>query len=124
MVLWATIVLFHFLETVMARHPIYTVSLAMLSACIANGQCRPDRWQPMMSGAAIFTFLNFIYFSCLVVFYPAYIDHIWRPKYRSGWLLAGGSMEEELLFAGTLGLMWCSLYEHLYWHQYLPEAST
>jgi hypothetical protein len=39
-----------------------------------------------------------------------------------GWLVAGVTVE-EVLFVGTLGLMRCSLYEHLYWRQHLPGTS-
>tara|TARA_R110000823_G_scaffold95976_3_gene209204 strand:- start:391 stop:906 length:516 start_codon:yes stop_codon:yes gene_type:complete len=122
-VLWTPIVFFLFLEVATPWNPIYTASLAMLSGGLANGLCRPDLWRPMLVGALIFTAVYFIYFSSLVAFYPAYVDHVWRLESLSGWLVAGVPVE-ELLFAGTLGLMWCSLYEHLYWHQYLPEAST
>lgn len=113
--------LFLFLEVVMVRHPIYTAALAMLSVCIASGHRRPDRWQPMMPGAVIFTFLNFVYFSCLVVFFSGLCRLYLATKYRSGWLLAGVPMEEELLFTGTFGLMWCSLYKYFYWQKCLAR---
>tara|TARA_R110000823_G_scaffold171736_1_gene304074 strand:- start:2645 stop:2815 length:171 start_codon:yes stop_codon:yes gene_type:complete len=56
------------------------------------------------------------------------VDHLvqvlpQRVESLSGWLVAC-VLVEELLFAGTLGLMWCSLYEHLYWRRYFPETST
>lgn len=121
-VLWTPIVLFLFLETLTPWNPIYTASLAMFSGGIANGLCRPDLWRPMLVGSFIFTAVYFAYFSSLVAFYPAYVDHVWQLASLSGWLVAGVPVE-ELLFAGTLGLMWCSLYEHLYWRRYLPRPS-
>lgn len=71
----------------------------------------------------ILTAVYFIYFSSLVAFYPAYVDRVWQLEHRSGWLVAGVPVEDPL-FAGTLGLMWCSLYEPLYWRQYFLGPSS
>jgi len=64
--------------------------------------------------------LYFLYFGSILPFYPDYVELYWNLDALSHILILGIPLE-ELLFAFSFGMLWSSLYEHLYWQKLVKE---
>lgn len=97
---------------------IYCAIIALVIGVIATWYCRPDLLQAMFIGGFLFLTVYFvIFFITFVLLTPGYIRVVWNFSNISGILILGVPVE-ELLFAGSLGAMWSSVYEHFKWYQY------
>ncbi|MBI2029834.1 hypothetical protein HYT02_05440 [Candidatus Gottesmanbacteria bacterium] len=97
---------------------IYCAIIALIIGVIATWYCRPDLLQAMFTGGFLFLIVYFvIFFITFVLLTPGYIQAVWNFSNISGILILGVPVE-ELLFAGSLGAMWSSIYEHFKWYQY------
>lgn len=122
--LWAPVWVFPALYILLPVNVIYAASLAMLLSGGAALICRPDLWRSMLSGAAIFVWVYFLFFLTLTIAFPSYVANVWNLQQLSGIRLLGVPLE-ELLFALSLGFMWSGLYEHVYWRRWArTEAAT
>jgi hypothetical protein len=102
-------------------NPIYSGSLAMFVGAIATLYCRPDLKGKIWIGGGVFLLLYFVFFELLVLTFPGYVERVWSHSALSGLSLLKIPLE-EYIFALTFGMMWSSLYEHLYWHKVVPDA--
>jgi len=97
-------------------NPIYSASIALGAGGVATALCRPDLAAKMMRGAFIFASFYFLFFATMSWAHPNLVTLYWNMGDISGLMMAGVPLE-ELLFAGTFGLMWSGLYEHLGWYR-------
>ena len=97
-------------------NPIYISVIALVFGGFATWYCRPDLKKKMIVSASIFLVIYFVYFLTLIVFYPGYVEQVWRLDVISGILIVGIPLE-ELLFAISFGFFWSSIYEHLTWRK-------
>ena len=97
-------------------NPIYISVIAFVFGGFATWYCRPDLKKKMIVSAFIFLVIYFVYFLTLIVFYPGYVEQVWRLDVISGILIVGIPLE-ELLFAISFGFFWSSIYEHLTWRK-------
>ncbi|MEK7652645.1 MAG: lycopene cyclase domain-containing protein [Patescibacteria group bacterium] len=97
-------------------NPIYISVIALVFGGFATWYCRPDLKKKMIVSAFIFLVIYFVYFLTLIVFYPGYVEQVWRLDVISGILIVGIPLE-ELLFAISFGFFWSSIYEHLTWRK-------
>jgi|SRR3989344_364606 len=95
-------------------NPIYSAIIAMTAGGVATWYCRPDLKKKMLASALIFLGIYFLYFLTLIALYPGYVEQVWNLEVLSGILIVGIPLE-ELLFAGSFGFMWSSVYEHIAW---------
>ena len=95
---------------------IYCAIVAMFLGGIAALLCRPDLKKKIWVGGSLFLGLYFIIFLGLVTVFPAYVRNVWNLSHISGILILGIPLE-ELMFAFTLGMLWSSFYEHIYWYK-------
>lgn len=100
-------------------NPIYSGSLAMFVGAIASLFCRPDLKAKIWIGGGVFLLLYFVFFQLLDLSFPGYVERVWTLTAISG-LLVWSIPVEEYLFAITFGMMWSSLYEHLFWYKVVP----
>ena len=100
---------------------IYCVIAAMFSGSIAALLCRPDLKKKIWVGGLLFLGLYFIYFVTLELAFPGYVAQVWNFSAISGILILSIPLE-ELLFAFSLGMLWSSFYEHIYWYRALKAA--
>lgn len=100
-------------------NPIYSGSIAMFVGAIASLFCRPDLKTKIWIGGGVFLLLYFVFFQLLDLSFPGYVERVWTLTAISG-LLVWGIPVEEYLFAITFGMMWSSLYEHLFWYKVIP----
>lgn len=111
------IVVFAFFSLLTPLNPIYSAIIGLTFGALATAWCRPDLTDSIKKGAVIFTGLYFVvFFATFVVLFPNYVQMYWNLKEISGVLIFGVPLE-ELLFAGALGAMWGSIYEHLTWRK-------
>lgn len=105
---------FVLLEFTTGWNPVYTASLAMFVGAVASLLCRPDLKTSIWVGGAVFLLIYFVFFKLFDLAFPGYIERVWSLPALSGVLLWGIPVE-ECLFAVSFGMMWSSLYEHLFW---------
>ena len=99
---------------------IYCGIIAMFTGALATLYCRPDLKGKIWIGGLLFTLLYFIYFGSILPFYPDYVELYWNLDALSHILILGIPLE-ELLFAFSFGMLWSSLYEHLYWQRLVKD---
>jgi hypothetical protein len=99
---------------------IYCAIIAMFFGGIAAILCRPDLKKKIWVGGLLFLGLYFIIFLSLVIAFPDYVRTVWNLSSISGILILGIPLE-ELLFAFSLGMLWSSFYEHIYWYKLTRE---
>lgn len=114
------IVIFIILATATNWNHIYCTIVAMFFGGIAALLCRPDLKKKIWIGGLLFLGLYFIIFLNLVIVFPSYVRNVWNLSHISGILILGIPLE-ELLFAFTLGMLWSSFYEHIYWYKLTGE---
>jgi len=107
---------FIFLYALTSLNPIYSTILSLFIGALATFYCRPDLIKKMATSGIIFFFIYFIFFFIFNILFPGYIQKVWNLKALSGILLFGIPLE-ELVFATSLGLMWSSVYEHVFWYK-------
>ncbi len=109
----SSILVFVLLYIFTKMNPIYSVSIAMLVGGVATLLCRPDFKRKITAASILFTFLYFLFFLSINVFFPTFINS-WNLSALSGILVIGVPLE-ELMFAFTFGMMWSSVHEHILW---------
>lgn len=108
---------FTFLYFFTSLNPIYSAIIAMFVGAVASWLCRPDLFRSIVIGGLSFLVLYFIVFKIgFVWLFPGYVQAVWNLPAISGILITGVPLE-ELLWAGTLGAMWSSAYEHFNWYK-------
>ena len=100
---------------------IYCAIAAMFLGGIAALLCRPDLKKKIWAGGLLFLVLYFIIFLSLVKVFPGYVKNVWNLSHISGILILGIPVE-ELFFAFALGMLWSSLYEHIYWFRLVKNT--
>ena len=93
-------------------NPIYSTIVALFTGGILSMICRPDLSKSMFLGGMIFTVLYFSFFYLINLADPGFVGY-WNITAISGILIIGVPLE-ELLFAFVFGLMWSSIYEHVF----------
>jgi nicotinamide riboside transporter PnuC len=96
-------------------NPIYSASIAMFVGGVATYLCRRDLKKNILIGGVLFTGLYFIFFLGINLVFPDFID-AWNFSTISGMLVLGVPLE-ELMFAFTFGMIWSSIYEHVFWYR-------
>ncbi|HEV2523922.1 MAG TPA: lycopene cyclase domain-containing protein [Gammaproteobacteria bacterium] len=114
LLLTSPIIFFIILSFATSLNPIYKGIIAMFLGALASLYCRPDLKIKIFVGGFLFTSFYFIFFFSLILFFPDYVRKTWNLKDLSGFLILGIPLE-ELLFAFSFGMLWSSLYEHLFW---------
>ena len=94
-------------------NPIYTGSFSMLVGGVLTAVCRPDLTRKIIVGGLMFLGIYFLFFLSFNLAFPGAVYRIWNLPALSGILFFNVPLE-ELMFAFTFGLMWSSLYEHLW----------
>ena len=97
-------------------NPIYTAIIAMFIGGISALLCRPDLKKKIWIGGLIFLVLYSIFFFLFNIVYPGLVPSIWNLSAISGILILGIPLE-ELMFSFTFGMLWSSIYEHVYWYK-------
>ncbi len=97
-------------------NPIYCFVDACVLGSLAAMVCRPDLAVEMVVGGLLFTGLYFLFFIGLLILFPEFIRTVWNLPALSGIILLGIPLE-EYLFAFSFGMLWSSLYEHIYWQR-------
>jgi hypothetical protein len=97
-------------------NPIYSVTIAMFIGGISAILCRPDIKKKIWIGGITFSALYFICFMLFNLIYPGLVLKIWNLSALSGILIIGVPLE-ELIFAFTFGMLWSSVYEHIFWYK-------
>jgi len=95
-------------------NPIYYGGAAMFLGAIVAALCRPDLRKKIWIGGLIFLAIYFVYFLLLNLIYPGFVQEVWNFTHISGIMILGVPVE-ELLYAFTFGMLWSSIYEHLWW---------
>ena len=93
-------------------NPIYSVIIALLTGGVLSIICRPDLSKNMILGGMIFTTLYFAFFLFINLEDPNFVSY-WNLSAISGIIIWGIPLE-ELLFAFAFGMMWSSIYEHVF----------
>lgn len=114
--LFSPIIIFMPLFLFTELNPIYSASLAMFIGGIAAMFCRPDLKKKVIYGGILFLVLYFLFFLFFNNFYPYAVEKFWNLSVLSGILILNVPLE-ELLFAFTFGMMWSSVYEHIFWYK-------
>jgi hypothetical protein len=117
------VVVFVALEFTTSWNPAYTSSFGMFIGALISLLCRPDLKARIWFGGGLFLTL---YFTCLKLMdfaFPFYIERFWNLSALSGVLIWGVPLE-ECLFAVSFGMMWSSLYEHLFWPKPLESLEA
>lgn len=97
-------------------NPIYTAIIAMFIGGISALLCRPDLKKKIWIGGLIFLVIYSIFFFLFNLVYPQLVPSIWNLSAISGILILGIPIE-ELMFSFTFGMLWSSIYEHVYWYK-------
>jgi len=100
-----------------ALNPIYAAMIALVVGFFATWYCRPDLVNKMIVSGILFTFVYFLTFLLLNISFPGYVQAVWNLSALSGILIFGVPLE-ELLWAGSFGLYWSSVYEHFGWYRF------
>lgn len=114
LILASPVIIFILLSLMTSFNPIYNGIIAMFLGSLASLYCRPDLKIKIWVGGLLFTGFYFIFFFTLISIFPDYVGKVWNLKNLSGFLILGIPLE-ELLFAFSFGMLWSSLYEHLFW---------
>jgi len=122
-ILFVPAVVFALLALLTSLNHIYCGIIAMFAGAVSTLYCRPDLKAKIWLGGLLFTLLYFIYFGSILLFYPDYVTLYWNLDALTHILVLGVPLE-ELLFAFSFGMLWSSLYEHLYWHKLVKELKS
>src|SRR3989338_5053649 len=90
--------------------------IAMFIGGIAAILCRPNLKQKIIISGIIFLLLYFLFFLFFNLIYPYAVTEFWNLSAISGILILGVPIE-ELMFGFTFGMIWSSLYEHIFWYK-------
>lgn len=111
------IAIFAFFSLLTPINPIYSAIIGLTFGALGTAWCRPDLTDSIKKGAVLFTGLYFaIFLITFVWLFPGYVKMAWKLDDLTEILVFGVPLE-ELLFAGALGAMWGSIYEHLTWRK-------
>ncbi len=113
-ILLVPVLVFAILAFFTTLNHIYCGIIALFTAGLATLYCRPDLKGKIWIGGLLFTLMYFIYFGSILPFYPQYVELYWNQDDLSQVLILGVPLE-EMLFAFSFGMLWSSLYEHMYW---------
>lgn len=116
LLLTSPVIIFIILSLINSINPIYNGIIAMFLGSLAGLYCRSDLKMKIWVGGLLFAGFYFIFFFSLILIFPNYVIQVWNLKDLSGILLFGVPLE-ELLFAFSFGMLWSSLYEHLFWQR-------
>lgn len=119
-ILFVPALVFALLAYFTSLNHIYCGIIAMFIGALATLYCRPDLKGKIWTGGLLFTLLYFIYFGSILPFYPDYVELYWNLEALSQILILGIPLE-ELLFAFSFGMLWSSVYEHMYWQKLVKE---
>ena len=114
--LTSPVIVFLFLFFFTNINPIYSASIAMFTGGIAAILCRPNLKQKIIISGIIFLLLYFLFFLFFNLIYPYAVTEFWNLSAISGILILGVPIE-ELMFGFTFGMIWSSLYEHIFWYK-------
>jgi len=114
--LFSSVIVFLPLQIFTNLNPIYSASISMFIGGIAVILCRPDLKKKVLVGGALFLGLYFVFFLLFNLVYPDLVQEVWNLSAISGILFLGIPIE-ELIFAFTFGMMWSSVYEHIWWNK-------
>ena len=114
--LTSPVIVFLFLFFFTNINPIYSASIAMVTGGIAAILCRPNLKQKIIISGIIFLLLYFLFFLFFNLIYPYAVTEFWNLSAISGILILGVPIE-ELMFGFTFGMIWSSLYEHIFWYK-------
>lgn len=103
---------FLLLELFTTWNAIYTVSAAMALGGLATMLCRRDLVKHTIVGGLMFTVFYGVVFLVFTTIYPGIVTNVWNLPALTGTLILGIPLE-ELLFAGSFGMLWSSVYEHI-----------
>ena len=115
-----SVLVFALLAFFTSLNHIYCGIIALFTGALATLYCRPDLKGKIWIGGLLFSLLYFLYFGSILPFYPDYVELYWNLEALSQVLILGIPLE-ELLFAFSFGMLWSSLYEHLYWQKLVKE---
>jgi len=119
-ILLVSVLVFALLAFFTSLNHIYCGIIALFTGALATLYCRPDLKGKIWIGGLLFSLLYFLYFGSILPFYPDYVELYWNLEALSQVLILGIPLE-ELLFAFSFGMLWSSLYEHLYWQRMVKE---
>ncbi len=119
-ILLVSVLVFALLAFFTSLNHIYCGIIALFTGALATLYCRPDLKGKIWIGGLLFSLLYFLYFGSILPFYPDYVELYWNLEALSQVLILGIPLE-ELLFAFSFGMLWSSLYEHLYWQKLVKE---
>lgn len=119
-ILLVSVLVFALLAFFTSLNHIYCGIIALFTGALATLYCRPDLKGKIWIGGLLFTLMYFIYFGSILPFYPNYVEQYWNLDALSQVLILGVPLE-ELLFAFSFGMLWSSLYEHIYWQKMVKE---
>ena len=114
--LFSAVIVFIPLYFFTGLNPIYPAAIAMLTGGVGSMLCRPDLSKKILGGGTLFLALYFAFFQLFDLAYPGMVQKIWNLKALSGILVVGVPIE-ELMYAFTFGVLWSSLYEHVFWYR-------
>lgn len=114
LLLISPVILFIIISFLTSVNPIYNGIISMFLGSLASLYCRPDLKVKIFVGGLLFAGFYFGFFVSLILYFPDYVNRVWNLKDLSGFLFFGIPVE-ELLFAFSFGMLWSSLYEHLFW---------
>ncbi len=103
---------FLLLELFTTWNAIYTTSAAMALGGLATMFCRRDLVKHTLVGGLLFTLFYGVVFLFFIIVYPGIVTRIWNIPALSGTFFLGIPLE-EILFAGSFGMLWSSVYEHI-----------
>lgn len=103
---------FLLLELLTTWNAIYTTSAAMALGGLATMLCRRDLVKHTIVGGLIFLVFYGSIFLLFTFLYPGIVTQVWNLPALSGTLILGIPLE-ELFFAGSFGMLWSSVYEHI-----------
>lgn len=95
---------------------IYSAIIAMFIGGIATIICRPDLKSKALVGGILFLVLYLLIFVLFNLMYPKAVFLYWNLSALSGILFLDIPLE-ELLFAFSFGMLWSSVYEHVFWYK-------
>lgn len=114
LILMSPIILFLLLALFTSLNHIYCAVIAMFIGALATLYCRPDLRYKIWVGGGLFLGFYAVFFLSLTWVLPDYVVHVWNVKALSG-IFVFGVPVEEFLFAFSFGMLWSSLYEHVFW---------
>ncbi|PIN93169.1 hypothetical protein COU54_04135 [Candidatus Pacearchaeota archaeon CG10_big_fil_rev_8_21_14_0_10_31_24] len=95
---------------------IYINFIACFVGAIIASLCRPDLKNKIWFGGLIFL-LFYLFFMLIFIFiYPDFIEQYYHLSSLSRIMIWKIPLEEAL-FAFSVGMLWSSMYEHLFWYR-------